>query len=122
MQHPLVIGAPRIPPSEPQHADLNGPPGYPPGGFLSPGAEWGVTIGRPRRFSAGTQTRDGPKLVTTPGSDFSTLCSLLFEAVSGNADEGLAGAINRYARSEDRKRWDREGEEEQDPEDNFLVE
>lgn len=62
---------------------------------------------------------DGPKLVTTPGSDFSNLCSLLFEAVSGDADESLSGAINRYARSDDRKQWDREGEEEDDENDNF---
>lgn len=64
---------------------------------------------------------DGPKLVTTPGSDFAALCSLLFEAVSGNTDEGLAGAINRYARSDDRKQWDREGEDD-DPDDNFMSE
>jgi hypothetical protein len=64
---------------------------------------------------------DGPKLVTTPGSDFAALCSLLFEAVSGNSDEGLAGAINRYARSADRKQWDLEGEND-DPGDNFLNE
>jgi hypothetical protein len=60
----------------------------------------------------------GPKLVTTPGSDFSVLCSLLFEAVSGRSDEGLAGAINRYARSDARAEWDREGEEDED--DNFV--
>src|SRR5262249_48904409 len=64
---------------------------------------------------------DGPKLVTTPGSDFAVLCSLLFEAVSGNIDEGLAGAINRYARSDDRTEWDREGEAD-DPDDNFVSE
>jgi hypothetical protein len=64
---------------------------------------------------------EGPKLVTTPGSDFAALCSLLFEAVSGRSDEGLAGAINRYARSEDRKQWDREGEDEDERDnDNFL--
>jgi hypothetical protein len=64
---------------------------------------------------------DGPKLVTTPGSDFAALCSLLFEAVSGNTDEGLAGAINRYARGDDRKQWDREGEDD-DPDNNFMSE
>jgi hypothetical protein len=48
---------------------------------------------------------NGPKLVTTPGSEFSVLCSLLFEAVSGRSDEGLAGAINRYARSDAREQW-----------------
>lgn len=60
----------------------------------------------------------GPKLVTTPGSDFSLLCGLLFEAITGKPDESLAGAINRYARSEERKEWD-EGEEEGE-DDNFL--
>lgn len=66
---------------------------------------------------------NGPSLVTTPGSDFAMLCSLLFEAVSGRADEGLAGAINRYARSESRKQWDLEGEDEEEREnDNFLGE
>jgi hypothetical protein len=64
----------------------------------------------------------GPKLVTTPGSDFAAFCSLLFEAVSGRSDEGLAGAINRYARSDDRKQWDREGDEEVNENDNFLSE
>jgi hypothetical protein len=64
----------------------------------------------------------GPKLVTTPGSQFATLCSLLFEAVSGKADESLAGAINRYARSDDRRLWDIEGEEMEDEDDNFLIE
>jgi hypothetical protein len=65
---------------------------------------------------------DGPKLVTTPGSQFATLCSLLFEAVGGKADESLSGAINRYARSDDRRLWDVEGEEMEDEDDNFLVE
>lgn len=63
----------------------------------------------------------GPKLVTTPGSDFSALSSLMFEAASGRSDEGLAGAINRYARSEDRKQWDLESEDD-DPNDNFQNE
>lgn len=62
----------------------------------------------------------GPKLVTTPGSQFADLCSFLFEAVSGQAEESLSGAINRYARSDERKQWDREGEEEVSPDDNFL--
>ena len=60
---------------------------------------------------------NGPKLVTTPGSDFATLCSFLFEAVSGISEESLAGAINRYSRSENRKRWDHEEEDEND---NFM--
>lgn len=63
---------------------------------------------------------NGPRLVTTPGSQFADLCSFLFEAVSGQADEGLSGAINRYARSDERKQWDREGEEEDGEDDNFL--
>jgi hypothetical protein len=65
---------------------------------------------------------DGPRLVTTPGSQFAALCSLLFEAVSGGADESLSGAINRYARSYDRKRWDGEREEQEDDNDNFVAE
>lgn len=65
---------------------------------------------------------NGPTLVTTPGSQFSTLCSLLFEAVSGKADESLSGAINRYARSDDRRLWDLEGEAMENEEDNFLIE
>jgi hypothetical protein len=65
---------------------------------------------------------DGPKLVTTPNSDFATFCSLLFEAVSGKSDEALAGAIARYARSEERKEWDRSGEDEDGKDnDNFMV-
>jgi hypothetical protein len=64
----------------------------------------------------------GSELVTTPGSQFATLCSLLFEAVSGNADESFSGAINRYARSDDRRLWDIEGEEIEDEDDNFLIE
>lgn len=51
---------------------------------------------------------DTPQLVTTPGSDFSTLCSLMFELATGVADESLAGAINRFARSEERREIDRD--------------
>jgi hypothetical protein len=40
-----------------------------------------------------------PKLVTTPGSDFAFLCALIFELATGVADESLAGAINRFAKS-----------------------
>lgn len=47
---------------------------------------------------------NGPPLVTTPGSDFSAVCSIIYEIASGRADESLAGAINRFARSEDRQR------------------
>jgi len=64
----------------------------------------------------------GPKISTTPGSNFSVLCSLLFECVSGKADESLAGAINRYARSRQRLKLDeeeREYQEEQALSDNF---
>ncbi|MBY5413397.1 hypothetical protein HFO98_34310 [Rhizobium leguminosarum] len=49
-----------------------------------------------------------PSFVTTPGSDFSNLCSLLFELATGTQDESLAGAINRFARSELKARIDRE--------------
>jgi hypothetical protein len=48
---------------------------------------------------------NGPPLVTTPGSDFSAVCSILYEIASGCADESLAGAINRFARSEERQRF-----------------
>lgn len=65
---------------------------------------------------------NGPQLVTTPGSQFAAFCSLLFEAVSGKPDESLSGAINRYARSDDRRQWDIEGEELEDEADNFLSE
>lgn len=66
---------------------------------------------------------NGPPLLTTPGSDFSALCSLLFEVVTGSADESLAGAINRFSRSEDRKKRDREEDEyrsEEQDNDNFV--
>jgi hypothetical protein len=46
---------------------------------------------------------NGPAITTTPGSDFALLCSLLFECATGETDEGLAGAINLYARSPRRK-------------------
>ncbi|WP_047463375.1 hypothetical protein [Rhizobium rhizogenes] len=49
-----------------------------------------------------------PSFVTTPGSDFSNLCSLLIELATGVQDESLAGAINRFARSELKARIDRE--------------
>lgn len=48
-----------------------------------------------------------PKLTTTPGSDFSLLCSLLFELATGISDESLAGAINKFSRSTERQQIDR---------------
>lgn len=51
---------------------------------------------------------DGPKLVTTPGSDFSVFCGILNEIVGGEPDDGLSGAINRYARSKERIKHDEE--------------
>jgi hypothetical protein len=45
----------------------------------------------------------GPELTTTPGSDFSNLCGILYEIVSGVQGEGLTGAISRFARSAERK-------------------
>lgn len=48
----------------------------------------------------------GPQLVTMPGSDFSAMCSVIFEIATGIADESLAGAINRYARSQERAEVD----------------
>lgn len=47
-----------------------------------------------------------PQFVTTPGSDFSSMCSIIYEIATGVADESLAGAINRYARSKDRAEAD----------------
>ncbi|MBO6637257.1 MAG: hypothetical protein JJ920_04905 [Roseitalea sp.] len=47
-----------------------------------------------------------PTFVTTPGSDFGYLCSLLHEVATGSKDESLAGAINRFARSTARQELD----------------
>jgi hypothetical protein len=47
-----------------------------------------------------------PPFVTTPGSDFSSMCSIIYEIATGVSDESLAGAINRYARSKDRAEAD----------------
>src|SRR5215216_3845381 len=44
----------------------------------------------------------GPPLVTTPGSDFAVLCSLLYELLSGETEGSLAGAINKFSRSKAR--------------------
>jgi hypothetical protein len=55
--------------------------------------------------------RDCPPLVTTPGSDFSVACSLLYELASGESNVSLAGAINRFARSDLRKRLDEDEKE-----------
>jgi hypothetical protein len=52
-----------------------------------------------------------PQFVTTPGSDFAFLCGLIFELATGISDESLAGAINKFARSELRKQLDRHEEE-----------
>jgi hypothetical protein len=49
---------------------------------------------------------NGPPLVTTPGSDFSIVCGLLYEIVGGKTNESLAGAINRFARSAQRREID----------------
>lgn len=49
-----------------------------------------------------------PVLKTTPGSDFSTLCSLILELATGTANESLAGAINKFARSPERREIDDE--------------
>jgi hypothetical protein len=52
-----------------------------------------------------------PTFVTTPGSDFSVACSLLYELASGESDRGLAGAISRFARSDLRRNLDEEARE-----------
>ncbi|MEO0638057.1 MAG: hypothetical protein AAFY73_15655 [Pseudomonadota bacterium] len=67
-----------------------------------------------------------PRYVTTPGSDFSFLCSLLYEVSTGVRDESLAGAINRFATSDERAEIDEheaafsEERDWQREEDNFL--
>ena len=53
-----------------------------------------------------SESWSGPKLVTTPGSNFSLLCSLLFECSGGCAEDSMAGAVNRYARSKKRREFD----------------
>lgn len=40
----------------------------------------------------------GPAFVTTPGSDFSFVCSLIYEMAMGTPDESMAGAINRFSK------------------------
>jgi hypothetical protein len=49
-----------------------------------------------------------PVLKTTPGSDFSNLCSLILELATGVPHESLAGAINKFARSPERREIDEE--------------
>jgi hypothetical protein len=44
--------------------------------------------------------------VTTPGSNFSQLCSFIYEVISGKQIEGLAGAINNFSRSDRRRELD----------------
>lgn len=48
----------------------------------------------------------GPEFVTTPGSDFSMFASLLFEMASGTHNESMAGAIRRFAVSDERREID----------------
>lgn len=54
---------------------------------------------------------NGPPIITTPGSDFAVLCGLLFECASGVGDDSLAGAINRYARSAKRLKFEKDERE-----------
>jgi hypothetical protein len=46
---------------------------------------------------------DYPRFVTTPASEFSHLCGLLFEAATGKAEESFAGAISTFSNSEERR-------------------
>ena len=55
--------------------------------------------------------RDTPTFVTTPGSDFSVMSGLLYELASGEADISLAGAINKFARSDLRNQIDHDENE-----------
>lgn len=48
----------------------------------------------------------GPPLVTTPGSEFSSLCSLIYEVCTGEADQSLAGAIIAFSKSRERREAD----------------
>ena len=71
-----------------------------------------------------TNWHNGPAFVTTPGSDFSFICSLIFEVATGISNESLAGAINRFARSEEKAEIDREEQKrraEESDDDNFLL-
>ncbi|RWC64030.1 hypothetical protein [Mesorhizobium sp.] len=62
-----------------------------------------------------------PAFVTTPGSDFSLLCALLFELAGGGQDASLAGAISKFARSTLRKKLDSDAEESrQENSDDYL--
>ena len=67
----------------------------------------------------------GPPLVTTPGSDFAVLCSLIYELISGETEESSAGAINKFSRSKMRRDKDKERakwhlENKSGNEDNFV--
>lgn len=53
-----------------------------------------------------TTSWDGPPFVTTPGSDFSAMCGLIYEIATGVPDESFAGAISRFARSRERAEED----------------
>jgi hypothetical protein len=69
----------------------------------------------------------GPPLVTTPGSDFSLLCSIIYEMATGRRDESFAGAIIEFSRSRERRdtdEYDREVEEDElahETRDNFYL-
>lgn len=52
-----------------------------------------------------------PAFVTTPGSDFSLLCALLFELAGGGQDASLTGAISKFSRSALRKKLESDAEE-----------
>jgi hypothetical protein len=81
-------------------------------------ARYRVTVDEEARFFPSSKVRhatvelayelslrnEQSKFVTTPGSDFSELCSLIFELAGGVAHEGLSGTISRFARSNERQR------------------
>lgn len=52
-----------------------------------------------------------PAFVTTPYSDFSLLCALLYELAGGGQDASLSGAISKFSRSALRKKLDSDAEE-----------
>jgi len=59
-----------------------------------------------------TRVYGGPPLVTTPGSDFAFVCSLIYEMATGKPDASMAGAISRFARSDARREADEYDQEE----------
>ena len=58
-----------------------------------------------------SKTCGGPKMVTTPGSQFSFLCSLIYEMATGEVGQSLAGAIIQFSNSRERQEADENEDE-----------